>query len=177
MTSFAVSHNTSGRVTIDVYGNLRITNAKSYDGGLLECWIRMKKARAVQFIGIAAQYYNLSVVCCLKSYREFLPHRHQLIKRHWIGQWTVQRHYHDVLDFVFVLFDKLPSCLKRNLNSLLRDYDQNINVNYIATFYYGNSQRYFSKYNLSRKCFHLHKGFVFLIGQLRKWVSSAYSYI
>lgn len=65
MTSFAVSHNTSGRVTIDVYGNLRITNAKSYDGGLLECWIRMKKARAVQFIGIAAQYYNLSVALCL----------------------------------------------------------------------------------------------------------------
>ncbi|XP_011447691.3 uncharacterized protein [Magallana gigas] len=50
MTSFAVSHNTSGRVTIDVYGNLRITDAKSYDGGLLECWIRMKKTRAVQFI-------------------------------------------------------------------------------------------------------------------------------
>lgn len=65
MTSFAVSHNTSGRVTIDVYGNLRITNAKSYDGGLLECWIRMKKTRAVQFIGIAAQYYNLSVALCL----------------------------------------------------------------------------------------------------------------
>lgn len=65
MTSFAVSHNTSGRVTIDVYGNLRITDAKSYDGGLLECWIRMKKARAVQFIGIAAQYYNLSVALCL----------------------------------------------------------------------------------------------------------------
>lgn len=65
MTSFAVSHNTSGRVTIDVYGNLRITNAKSYDGGLLECWIRMKKARAVQFIGIAAQYYNLFVYLCL----------------------------------------------------------------------------------------------------------------
>lgn len=61
MTSFAVSHNTSGRVTIDVYGNLRITNAKMYDGGLFECWIRMKKARAVQFIGITAQYYNLSV--------------------------------------------------------------------------------------------------------------------
>lgn len=64
MTSFAVSHNTSGRVTIDVYGNLRITNAKMYDGGLFECWIRMKKARAVQFIGIAAQYYNLSVALC-----------------------------------------------------------------------------------------------------------------
>lgn len=115
MTSFAVSHNTSGRVTIDVYGNLRITNAKMYDGGLFECWIRMKKTRAVQFIGITAQYYNLSVgfFLLLINLSRIFTHCHQLVKRLWIGQWTVQKQYHDVLDFVTVLIDKLPSCLKR----------------------------------------------------------------
>lgn len=77
----------------------------------------MKKARAVQFIGIAAQYYNLSVALCffflLNNLSRIFTHCHQLVKRLWIGQWTVQKQYHDVLDFGFVVFDKLPSCLKR----------------------------------------------------------------
>nr|XP_022294458.1 uncharacterized protein LOC111104675 [Crassostrea virginica] len=50
MTSFSVSQNSSGRVDIDVYGNLRITDARMYDAGMLECWVRMKKTRAVRFI-------------------------------------------------------------------------------------------------------------------------------
>ncbi|XP_048729931.2 uncharacterized protein LOC125647289 [Ostrea edulis] len=49
MMSFSVAKNTSGRVTIDVYGNLMITNAQMTDSGLFECWIRMKKIRVVQF--------------------------------------------------------------------------------------------------------------------------------
>lgn len=49
---FVVFYNIFGCVIIDVYGNLRIINVKSYDGGFLECWIRMKKVRVVQFIGI-----------------------------------------------------------------------------------------------------------------------------
>lgn len=47
MMLFVVFYNIFGCVIIDVYGNLRIINVKSYDGGFLECWIRMKKVRVV----------------------------------------------------------------------------------------------------------------------------------
>lgn len=62
----------------------------------------------------------LQPFCCFMGFFYLLinlsrifTHCHQLVKRLWIGQWTVQKQYHDVLDFVTVLIDKLPSCLKR----------------------------------------------------------------
>lgn len=53
------------------------------------------------------------VFLLLINLSRIFTHCHQLVKRLWIGQWTVQKQYHDVLDFVTVLIDKLPSCLKR----------------------------------------------------------------
>ncbi|XP_061187797.1 uncharacterized protein LOC133195849 [Saccostrea echinata] len=48
MTSFALENRTSGRITIDVYGNLMIKDARRKDSGLFECWVRMRKTRAIK---------------------------------------------------------------------------------------------------------------------------------